>query len=192
MSKKIIEIPESANEIPLSRYQEFMKLNDDERLDVYKVISVLAGIDIKEAKAIKVRDVGRALSALIRALSDTDVELIKKIEIGGIWYGFEPNLNEITIGMLADLTEHFDNVESWHKAIAILYRPIARETTKMGGLYAIEPHIFPSDEYSKRIELMKAVPASVFVSARAFFLTGSIILSRATKDCFIPSQKNNP
>lgn len=178
--RKTITIPESANEIPLRRYQKFMKfmaLEEEERTNIYKVISILADISIKEAKLIKARDVGRVLSALIKALSDTDVQLVKKIEIDGIWYGFEPNLNDINIGMLADLTEHFDNVDSWHKALANLYRPIVRESGRMGGIYAIEPHVYPSKEYDKRVELMQDVPASVFISVRAFFLNGSRVLS---------------
>lgn len=177
MQKEIL-IPDNANEIPMSRFQKYAQLDDEGLSDFYLVISALSGCTPEEAKLIKARDVQRAVTALIKALGSTDAGLIKKVKLNGVMYGFEPNLNEITIGMLADLSTQLDDPGSWHKVLAKLYRPIVREVDAMGGLYEIAPHVYPSAEYDERCKVFSEAPASLFVGARAFFLNGSMALSR--------------
>lgn len=176
MTTKEITVPSSASEIPMSRYQKYAALSIDEMGDFYTLFSTLTGCSIDEAKRVKAVDVGRSISALVSALNDTEIPLMEFYIHNGDKYGFEPQLDEITFAMLADVATAFEAPETWHKVLAILYRPVTRESSAMGGMYAIEPHQAQSTAYKKRQDVFAEAPASLFVSVRAFFLNGSIAL----------------
>lgn len=160
-------------------------MTEEERQDFHSVFSCLAGCTIRETRAVKAADVGRVTKALVSALYDTDVPLVKKFKHEGVTYGMEPDLNNINIGMMADLCSHLDNPDSWNKALAVLYRPVIAETRKMGGLYRIAPHDI-DQAYRDRCEVMKQVPSSIFLGVRAFFLNGSKALNKFTSDSLKP------
>ena len=90
------------------------------------------------------------------------------------------------MGMMADISTNLETPETWHKVLAILYRPIIRESSALGGMYAIEPHNSKSEGYQKRQELFANAPASLFIAVRAFFLNGSKALGRFTQDSLVP------
>lgn len=179
--KKEITVPSSASEIPMHRYQEFAKLDEKGMTDFFKLFSTLAGCNEDEAKLVRAKDVGRAVGALVEALNDTKHPLVYFHSYNGIKYGFEPQLDELTFGTMADISTAFETPETWHKALAILYRPISRKTENMGGMYAIEPHRADSEAYRQRQELFKEAPSSLFIGVRSFFLTGSMALERYTR-----------
>lgn len=180
--KFTIEIPTSPSEMPLHRYQSFTALTDDERLDFETILSTVAGCTKEQAAQVKAKDVERALSAIILALSDTTADLLHHYSHDGITYGFEPQLDEMTFGTMTDVATAFETPETWHKALAILYRPIVRKTKALGGLYAIEPHKAQSEAYKYRQQIFKDAPTSLFLGVRAFFLNGSKDLEKFTRD----------
>jgi len=189
MTKEIL-VPESASEIPLSRYQKFMAMPDEDRFDFVQLVSCLTGCELEEARQVKATDVARSINALIRALNDTDVPLIEKYSFDGVVYGLEPKLDEISFALMADLCTALETPETWHKVLAILYRPVIREHNAMGGMYAIENHNATSRGYLKRQEMFAQAPASLFISVRAFFLRGSKALEKYTLDSlFQPTEK---
>lgn len=175
--RKEILVPESTMEIQMHRYQRLMV--ETKRQDEFRFIfSCLTGCEETDVDLIKAKDVERAANALVNALHDVNAPLMKKIELNGVKYGFEPELDNITFGMMADLKTHFDNPANWHKVLAILYRPIVREKkSKAWDMYAIEAHQAHSDAYKERQRVFKNAPASLFVGARGFFLRGSKKLS---------------
>ena len=177
-----IEVPTSAAEIPLHRYQAFAALTDEERMNFTTVFMVLTGCSEEVADGIKAKDVERALNALIAALKDNTADLLHHYTHGRTTYGFEPQLDEITFGMMTDICTAFESPDTWHKALAILYRPILRTTEHMGGLYAIEPHRADSEAYKQRQANFKHAPTSVFLGVRSFFLNGSRDLGKFIRD----------
>jgi hypothetical protein len=44
----------------------------------------------------------------------------------GVWYGFIPNLNDITYGENKDLVRYITDTSKAHRAIAVAYRPIKK------------------------------------------------------------------
>jgi hypothetical protein len=173
--KKTIAVPTTISSVTVEQYQRFASLNDDELHDPIQVIAALAGCSISDVNQFKVDDLQKSVDAISNVLAATNeltgYPLIDTHEIAGVKYGFEPKLDEITIGMLADLTDAFSRPETWHKVLAILYRPIIRETKHLGGLYAIEPHRLDMN-YQQRQELFKKAPVSLFFGVRGFFLRG--------------------
>lgn len=178
-----ITIPTNSAEVPLHRYQEFMKATREGAEITFEfVLKSLSGCSDAEAKAIKAVDVQRSLNALTSTLSDTEHPLIRFYVHEGVKYGVEPQLDQITFGNLVDIATFVDDAEMWHKVLAILYRPVIRETKKMGGLYAIEKHDPASEGYANRQEVFRVAPTSLWLGVRDFFLNGSIALNRFTMD----------
>jgi hypothetical protein len=177
MKKKIeVTIPASINEMPLEAYQRLAKLDKEEMTDFFQILSCITGHPINVLKHIKAKDTQRAINALVKGLHDVgrDVPLIKYYtdENTNTEYACEPKLDDLDIGMVADISGKFDNPDLWHEAVAILYRKVTKKVNSMGGLYQIEPHDHRSDSYKERKELFKKAPASLFVGVRAFFLNG--------------------
>ena len=183
---KEITVPSSPLEVPMSRFQHFHELPDEERFDFVHLFSCLTGCTHDEAKLVKATDVKRSMVALISALNDSDTELIERYRLDGVTYAVEPQLDEITFAFMADLCTAFENPGTWHKVLAILYRPISREHKAMGGMYAIEPHLPLSDDYHKRQEVFKAAPSALFIGVKSFFLRGSMELHSYTRDSLQP------
>lgn len=184
--KTEIEVPESTSEIPLKRYAEMMQMPNEDYNDFVKVFQVVTGCSKEVAKGVRAIDVERSMKAIVSALNDTDVPLIKKVEHNGVRYGLEPKLDDITIGMAADLETMLNEPEMWNQAMAILYRPITRETKAMGGLYAIEKYKYDTPEFRERAEAFETLPASVFLGVRAFFLNGMMDFERYIWDSLPP------
>jgi hypothetical protein len=77
-------------------------------------------------------------------------------------FGFIPNLEEISWGEYIDLEHHLNDWDGFHKAMAVMYRPI---TKKSKDKYEIAPYT-AGEEYH---ELMKYMPMEIAISARVFF-----------------------
>lgn len=182
--KKEISIPTKASEIPLNRYAKFENLirhkGEDSPFD--EVLATLSGCTPEEARMIKTKDVEKATVAIVNALGDKDHPLTRFYTCEGVKYGFEPDLSQIPFGMFIDLCTFIDRPQTWHKAMAVLYRPVIRETSKMGGLYAIEDHDHTKQSYQYRQQIMAKAPSSLFLGARDFFLRGSKRLSKYILD----------
>lgn len=91
-------------------------------------------------------------------------KLIKTFKINNIEFGFIPNLNEITVGEWVDIDSYQTRNDSFHKIMAILYRPIVN---KQGNNYSIEEY----EGTEKYEELMLDVDVQIFNSVMVFFWT---------------------
>jgi hypothetical protein len=77
-------------------------------------------------------------------------------------FGFIPKLDDISFGEYIDLETYIGKWEDMHKAMAVLFRPVA-ESTK--GYYLIEDY----EGSSKYAEAMRDMPVDVALSATVFF-----------------------
>ena len=84
--------------------------------------------------------------------------LVKRLSFRGKEYGFIPNLEEMSFGEYIDLDSYLSDMQSLHKTIGVLYRPI---TIEKGDLYEIEPYN-GTDGYSD-------FPLDVALGATLFF-----------------------
>jgi hypothetical protein len=97
----------------------------------------------------------------------------QRFKIKDLEFGFIPNLEEISFGEYVDLEKYLQDVSTFHKAMAVMYRPI-KETFK--DRYSIHDYK-GSDEYS---DLMKFAPLQIVKGANVFFWTLEKDLLRAT------------
>ena len=161
-----IKIPETLNEITLSQYQKFDKLTkDNEQSDFVnqKTIEIFCGIDLKDVARIRLADVSEILVHLDNVLK-SQTKHILKFKLNGKEFGFIPKIEDITSGEYIDLENYLSDMQTMHKAMAILYRPIIAQTN---GLYVIEEYT-GADEYS---DVMKQMPLDVALGSMVFFYT---------------------
>lgn len=159
-----IKIPETLNEIALEQYQRFEKLvsnNEASEFVNQKTIEIFCKIDLKDIARIRIADVTDILNHLNNLLQQK-TKLVQSFKLGDYEFGFIPKLEDITAGEYIDLENYLSNIETLHKAMAVLYRPI---TNKSRNLYQIEEYE-NSDKYS---EVLKYMPLDIALGAMVFF-----------------------
>ena len=152
-----ILIPESARELTIEQYQKFLKVEGDETFTMLKALELFANIPLKVAYAMKADDI-LSISTHILSIIGGKHPLVKRLSFRGKEYGFVPNLEEMSFGEYIDLDSYLSDMQSLHKTIGVLYRPI---TIDKGGLYEIEPYN-GTDGYSD-------FPLDVALGATLFF-----------------------
>ena len=159
-----IVIPTSLSEIPLMNYQKFIKLvegSNDEELIAQKSIEIFCGLNMQQVLKIKWSDVV-GLANHFNELFQQKTEFKTTFKIQGMEFGFIPNLEDMSFGEYVDLDHNIGKVESFHKAMAVLYRPITKKTKDTYSIMGYSG----TDEFA---ELMKYAPLDIAMAASVFF-----------------------
>ena len=159
-----ITIPTDLGEVTLKQYQKFLKIaegNEDSEFLHHKMIEIFCNTNLKVVPLIKYKDI-LDITNVLTGMFNQEHKFIKTFKLGGVEFGFIPNLEDITSGEYMDLDNYINDLKDFHKAMAVMYRPI---NSKLLGKYTIEPYL-GSDVYS---ELMKNAPLNVVLGARVFF-----------------------
>jgi hypothetical protein len=162
--KTEIVIPTTLSEIPLMNYQKFIKLvegSNDEELIAQKSIEIFCGLNMQEVLKIKWSDVV-GLANHFNELFQQKTEFKTRFKIKDMEFGFIPNLEEMSFGEYVDLDHNIGKVETFHKAMAVLYRPITKKTKDTHEIMEYSG----TDEFS---ELMKYAPLDIAMAASVFF-----------------------
>ena len=80
---------------------------------------------------------------LINFFNNIDLPLQKFITIGGVEYGFEPDLSRMAYGAYVDISKYetFEINEKWAEIMSILYRPVIKKTGKLYDIKAYDATI---------------------------------------------------
>jgi hypothetical protein len=161
-----LKIPTSLSEIKLVQYQKFLAIakdNEESEFLQQKMVQLFCGIDLKDVAQIRYKDVAE-ITANINSLFTKENAFIQRFKMGGVEFGFIPNLDDMTTGEYMDLDNYITDWDTMHNAMAVLYRPI---TNKLGNKYQIE-------EYKGSItyaDVMRHAPLDVVLGAMVFFYT---------------------
>lgn len=161
-----LTIPTTLNDIKLAQYQKFLSIakdNEESEFLQQKMVQLFCGIDLKDVASIRYKDVAE-ITANINNLFTKENVFIQRFKMGGVEFGFIPNLDEMSTGEYMDLDTYITDWDTMHNAMAVLYRPI---TNKLGNKYQIE-------EYKGSItyaDVMKHAPLDVVLGAMVFFYT---------------------
>ena len=161
-----ISIPTELKEIKLSQYQAFLKIakdNDDIEFLNQKMVQTFCNIDLKDVAEIKFKDVLEITASLGNMFNVQSHKFINRFKLGGVEFGFIPDLEEMTFGEYTDLDSYIGDWENMHKAMAVLYRPITNKG--INNTYEIEKYN-GSITYS---DVMKHAPLDVVFGANVFF-----------------------
>ena len=170
-----IKVPTDLNEIPLKHYQDFLRVQRDSTDDEFiaqKMVEIFCGIRLAEVAKIKLTSLNELIAHFTQLFSQTP-KFTPTFKIGEIEFGFIPELEEITFGEYVDLDSHLQSWDNFHKAMAVLYRPIK---TRKGEKYDIKDYE-PNEDMK---ELMKFAPLDVCIAASVFFWTLESELLQAT------------
>lgn len=157
-------IPESLNEVPLLHYQQFVddvKGSEDEDYIGQRLVERFCGIELKEIVKIKQKDILN-LTNHFNTLFKAKNKFKTRFKIHNVEFGFITDLENITSGEYIDLEKYLQDVNTLHKAMAVMYRPIVKEK---GDKYEIEPYQSALN-YS---EVMQYAPLSIVLAAQVFF-----------------------
>ena len=159
-----IKIPTELSEISLGDYQRFVDVSEKSNDDTFifeKMVEIFCNIQLMEVIQIKWTDVQHIAGRISQAFQKKP-EFKNRFKIKDIEFGFIPSLEDMSFGEFIDLQSNIDKIENFHKAMAVLYRPIV-ESRK--DKYLIEDYV-SSVNYA---EVMKFAPADVALAAKVFF-----------------------
>jgi hypothetical protein len=171
-----ITVPNKLSEINLLQYQKFLSIakdNEDSEFLHQKMVQIFCGIDLKEVAQIKYKDVAE-ITTTISTMFNVNHKHIPTFKMGGVEFGFIPNLDEMTFGEYTDLDTYITDWDNMHKAMAVLYRPITKKG--LNNTYDIEEYK-GSATYA---DVMKHIPLDVCFGANVFFYSLGNELLKAT------------
>jgi hypothetical protein len=161
-----LTIPSSMDEITLGQYQEFIKSqenNTDELFISQKLVSIFCQIPLSQVLAIPVKEIEYIVEKMGK-LFEQKHEFKNTFKLGDKTFGFIPSLEDISLGEFIDIDTNISDLSNFHKAMAVMYRPITKSVSNM---YEIENYV-TSANYS---EVMKLAPVSIALGAQVFFWT---------------------
>ena len=158
--KLSIKIPTSLNEITLRQYKRFLKIQESEKNTRFlnaKMIEIFCDIRLDEVMLLKVSD-AEEISNTLTELFEGKPSLVTKFKIGKVEYGFQPQLDDMSLGEYIDLDTFVGDWDNMEKAMAVLYRPVV---LKVKDKYTIADYNVGMDDIILDIP-MDAVLSSIF------------------------------
>ncbi len=178
-----LTVPDSLNEISLRQYQEWLKLEDKFNNPDYedflnqKMIEIFCGIKLSHVLLISRKDVKETANHLVELLNQRP-EHAQTFKIKGQEFGMIPNLDSMSMGEYIDLDTYITDWQEMSKAMAVLYRPIAR---KVGERYELVEYQGTEDT----AHLMEFMPLGVVFGAMLFFYRLGNELLTATQNYLV-------
>jgi len=174
-----VRLAENISEITLEQFQNYSKLVERKDLDEYQFnkrkVSIFTGIKYKDLDNINQLDFVDILTQIDLSLN-VDAEFKPRFEMGGVEFGFIPNFDKMTTKEFVDLSLYpVSDVETYHKLLAILFRPIKNKDTF--GNYKLKNY----NGTEKYAELMKQTPMNIVNGALVFFCNLANELQQSTK-----------
>ena len=158
--KLSIKIPTSLNEITLRQYKRFLKIQESEKNTRFlnaKMIEIFCNIKLDEVMLLKVSD-AEEISNILTELFEGKPSLVTKFKIGRVEYGFQPQLDDMSLGEYIDLDTFVGDWDNMEKAMNVLYRPII---VKLKDKYSIEEYKVDTEQNLLDMP-MDAVLSSIF------------------------------
>jgi hypothetical protein len=156
-------VPNQMNEIRLSDYQRFVRLEGDEEFLSRKALEIFCGLSMDVILQMKASSLNKINAVLMKAFSERP-PLKQRFFIDKQEFGFIPSLEEITVGELNDIDTYISDWSQMHRAMAVMFRPV---TATFGSRYEIEKYE-GSEKYADK---MKDVPLDIAIGAMLFFWT---------------------
>lgn len=172
-----IKVPTEHKDITIEQFIKYNKLIALENISEFAlmigIVAIFCDITTQEAMQIPFAEVKETANQCIEVLNKESNVNINEIE----WnkFKFIPNLDDITAGEYIDLDKYAGDFESYHRFLAVAFRPY---TKKIFGSYEIEKYE-GSEKYCN--ELLKA-PLEMLLASMVFFYNLSNELLKATRD----------
>lgn len=185
-----ITIPKSLRDITVSDWQKYVEVEakykdedgnvtDKDEL-VLSMVQVFCKIGLKDLYSVPVSSFDN-LIIHIHELFAENKSRVNQFTLKGtdgveVTFGLIPNLDKMSYGEWEDLESYIFDDSKLHRAMAVLYRPLA--VGKGKDSYLIHPYK-GTEEFA---EVMKHAPLDAALSARDFFFRLAIKLGSSTLD----------
>ncbi len=186
-----VRVPASLADIKLKDYQRFMVVvkNQGEDMDDLflrqKMVEIFCGVPLTMVMKMRRKDFVALSNVLIMIIQEKP-ELTPTVQHKGREFGFIPDIdNDLLFEEYVDLDSYMKDWSDFHKAIAILYRPV---TLKKKKKYLIEPYE-GSAKYSGQ---MLEMPMNIVMGAVLFFYHLSNDLLTITPKYLNEELRKNP
>jgi len=154
-----VEVPTNWDSITLKTYlnlqKDLINYSDNDEAQTASMFHHLCGLDPSLVSKLSINSYQTLRNKLFSLIQPENVDLVSFVKIGGVEYGFEPNLSQMSYGAYSDISS-FETIEinsNWAKVMNILYRPV---TLKAGKLYQIESYT-PNDDWEKWLDVSMEV-----------------------------------
>ena len=159
----IVHLPENISDITLKQYIEYDALGElTAKQSVKHKIAIFGGVPIKLQKNINKNDFDFMINQIDTALQQ-ESEFRARFKMNGIEFGFIPNFDKITAGEWGDISRYNTDIETLHRLMAILFRPI--DEVDNFGNYKLQAY-HGTEEHA---DLMLETPMDVVQGALVFF-----------------------
>ena len=185
-----IKIPSSLKEITLRQYKRYLKLQEtvkDERFLNAKMIEIFCNVELKDVMLLKLNDSNEILSMLSK-LFESKPSLVSKFKLNGLEYGFQPQLDDMTLGEYIDLDTYIGDWENMEKAMNVLYRPVI---VKLKEKYSIEEYNTETSEQLLDMPMDAAMSSIFFLWNLGLELSKTMTSSLAEEETEVLTQYLN-
>lgn len=138
-----ITIPTQWKDLDLYTYLRFIKeaKNYEDNVDAQTDLMIhhFCNLEFEKIRGLSLDSYNLIKTKLSSFENPEGFELQRFVTIGGIEYGFEPNLSKMSYGAYVDISQYEELAidKNWGKIMNILYRRVEK---KDGDLYTIEPY----------------------------------------------------
>lgn len=172
MSDFSFEVPATLRGIKLSQWQRYIdvyeKNKDAENTDFLekKFLSIFCNIELKNIDKLGLEVFDSTIQHISNLLNQK-TDLVQRFSLKGtddvvVEFGLIPNFDKMSYGEFIDLEKYMFDNDNYHKAMAVLYRPIK---FKSKDKYLI--HDYKGTEYMA--DVMRDAPLDAALGARVFF-----------------------
>ena len=159
----IINLPENISDITLKQYMDYNALGELTDEDAVKhKIAIFGGVPVELQNKIRKKDSDSIINQINEALKH-ESNFRARFTLNGIEFGFIPNFDKITAGEWGDISRYNTEIETLHRLMAILFRPI--DEVDNFGNYKLQAY-HGTDEHA---ELMLETPMDVVHGGLIFF-----------------------
>ena len=174
-----IQIPTSLNEITLRQYQEFSKLDSKKESDVLlKMVEIFCKVPVEVVRSMKANDI-KDICEVINKMFDVEHQLINRFQLGGQYFGFIPDLENMSFGEYIDLDTFIGDTDNLHRAMNVLFRQI---DLKKGSRYTLKDYDPDTSVEAKNYPLDAVFGAMVFFYALGKDLSIAILNSSSKQN----------
>ena len=157
-------VPTNINDITLDQYQRFAKVNvegAEQEFLLHKSIEIFCDVDMNTVSKFPLKDAEAIYKDITHVLNQEEA-FVTQFEHNGVKYGFIPKLEDMTLGEYIDLEDGLKEISQFHKAAAVMYRPI---TKSVNNFYKVEDYNPSADQHAEA----KTMPLGVITAAVVFF-----------------------
>lgn len=178
---KEIRVPSSLSVMTLRDFMAITKIMEETKdlpkMRDKRIVSYYTGDSVHDVDKMPFDEYELILSNIRKCMEKDEPEFIQVFTLDGLDLGFIPNFEkDLTAGEFIDLDTYLQDVQTWHKAMAVLYRPITKVKNtgwfKKRFFYDIAEYTeiekyTTTEKYSDK---MLDMSASIALSAVFFFI----------------------